>query len=147
MTIQPEDLLVGAKGLFVDLYGFEGVPDTLCGATTIGDFLKHAQIGWDDATSSYYIVGPENEEGEPYYWIGNSTRITSPYALVAIINSLFGNEAGEFDGTFAEKALSTLLEARNSTTEYPNEFLSIDEFWSENPNARIDLFEINHGCA
>lgn len=147
MTILPEDLLIDAKGLLVDLHGFTGIPDTLCGETTVGDFLKHAQIGWDEATSSYYIVGPENEDGEPYYWIGNTPQIPSPYALVAIINCLFGNETCEFEGVFSGEALSALAEARNSTTEYPDDFLSIDEFWSEHSNTRVDLFKINHGCA
>lgn len=143
--ILPEELLVGAKGLLVDLYGFKDVPDTLGGKTTVGDFLKGAQIGWDDGTSSYYIVGPENEEEEPYYWIGNIPRISSPYALIAIINSIFGDGISEFEGVFSEGALSKLTVARNSTVADPEDFFAIDAIWSEKTNVHIDLFEINHG--
>lgn len=145
--IIPEELLVGAKGLLVDLHGFRNVPDTLCGATTIGDFLDYALIGWDYGTSSYYIVGPENEEGEPFYWIGNIPRIESPYALVAIINSIFGLDASEFDGVFSKEVLSNLAAVRNSSVAYPEEFLTIDAIWAERANAHIELSEINLGCA
>lgn len=121
----------------MEIYGFEGVPDTVSGESTVQDFLDSAIIGWDEGIGSYFIVGPEDGDGQPIYWFGPNKSIVSPYALMAVVNSLFGCSQEEFEGIFSDVGTKQLVEERNATVSYPEDFLTIDAYWKENINARV----------
>lgn len=127
-----DELFSSVSGRAIDLYGLDNIPDVVTGQTTWLDWVDQATLGWNDGIMPYYLVGPEDKETEaPILWFGPKATILSPYALVAIINSIFGESEEEFLGVANLEVIEALKIARNSSSRHPEDYVSVDAYWQD----------------